>query len=49
MGLPVPKLAQVSLIELMGRVIQLETRLSVSILAAPDVMVQIDAVSFNRR
>ena len=38
MGLPVPKLAQVSLIELMERVVQLETRLSVSILAAPDVI-----------
>ena len=43
MGLPVPRLAQVSLTELMERVVQLETRLSVSILSAPDVMVQIDA------
>jgi two-component system, NtrC family, nitrogen regulation sensor histidine kinase NtrY len=43
MGLPVPKLAHVSLKELVERVVELETRLKVTIAGSPDVMVQIDA------
>ncbi len=43
MGLPVPKLAQVSLKELMERIVHLETRLKVTIAASADVIVLVDA------
>ncbi len=43
MGLPVPRLAQVSLTELMERVVQLETRLGVSVVSSPEIIVHADA------
>ncbi|HEY5330392.1 MAG TPA: ATP-binding protein [Acidobacteriaceae bacterium] len=43
MGLPVPKLQHVSLAALVDRVVHLEARLPVTVVASPDVTVYVDA------
>jgi nitrogen fixation/metabolism regulation signal transduction histidine kinase len=43
MGLPVPKLQHVSLAALVDRVVHLEARLGVTVIASPDVTVYVDA------
>jgi len=42
-GLPVPKLAPISLLALMQRVVQMEIRLTVSLLVSEDITVYVDA------